>query len=61
MIQFVRVPGWGFSFDGKDAWYYGRRWSLHIGPWLIFIWQLTDEQIEAADRADQMRRKRSPR
>ncbi len=44
-VQFVRVPSWGFSWLG-GADYYGRRWCLHLGLWLIFIWQLTDEELE---------------
>lgn len=34
-IQPVRVPGWGF--DLGEARYYGWRWCLHIGPWLLFF------------------------
>lgn len=44
-LQFVRVPGWGFDWP-TDATYYGRRWAFQFGPWLVFFWQLTDEQIE---------------
>lgn len=44
MVQFVRVPGWGFSID--DAGYYGWRWCIHFGPWLIFIQPLTLDQAQ---------------
>ncbi len=43
-IQVVRVPGWCLSFGGAE--YYGRRWCLSIGPWLVFLWQMSDEALE---------------
>lgn len=45
-MQFVRVPVWGLSWCG-DARYYGRRWCAHVGPWLIFIWQCTEVDMDA--------------
>lgn len=42
-IQFVRVP-WGISWFG-DARYYGRRWGIQLGPWLVFLWQMNDAQM----------------
>ncbi len=36
-FQFARVPGWGLSIS--EARYYGWRWCLHIGPWLVFFGQ----------------------
>lgn len=48
-IQFVRVPDWRLEWCG-DAGYYGRRWCAHVGPWLVFLWQMTDD--EYADWAD---------
>lgn len=35
-VQLVRVPSWGLAAHG--AIYYGWRWCLHIGPWLVFLW-----------------------
>lgn len=43
-MQVIRAPGWGMSWD--DARYYGRRWCAHVGPWLIFIWQCSDAEME---------------
>lgn len=37
MFQAVRVPEWCIEWH-SDARYYGRKWCLHIGPWLVFIW-----------------------
>jgi hypothetical protein len=37
-VQVLRVPSWGLSI--ADARYYGRRWGLHIGPLLVFLWQI---------------------
>lgn len=31
----IRVPDW--SLDLSDARYWGWRWCLHIGPFLIFF------------------------
>jgi hypothetical protein len=35
MSHVVRLPVWGLSIH--EAGYYGYRWGLHIGPWLIFV------------------------
>jgi hypothetical protein len=34
-IHSVRLPTWGLSIT--EARYYGYRFGLHFGPWLIFI------------------------
>lgn len=34
-MQIVRVPHWGISVN--EASYYGWRWCLHVGPWLLFV------------------------
>jgi hypothetical protein len=36
-MTIVRVPGWGLSIN--DGRYYGWRWCLHVGPWLVFFGQ----------------------
>jgi hypothetical protein len=36
-MTIVRVPGWGLSVN--DGSYYGSRWCLHVGPWLVFFGQ----------------------
>lgn len=36
-MQILRVPGWGLGLH--DARYYGRRWCVEVGPWLIFFGQ----------------------
>ena len=36
-MTIVRVPPWGLSLC--EARYYGWRWSLHVGPFLIFFWR----------------------
>lgn len=35
MAHVVRLPVLGLAVH--DATYYGYRWGLHVGPWLIFI------------------------
>lgn len=35
-IQVLRVPSWGFSLERGD-YYYGWRWWLQIGPFLVLI------------------------
>lgn len=30
----VRIPSWGLSLSRAD--YYGWRWCLHVGPFLLF-------------------------
>jgi hypothetical protein len=30
-----RLPVWGFSCD--NASFYGWRYAVHIGPWLVFF------------------------
>lgn len=46
-IQIVRVP-WSWPLlSWGDAGYYGRRWALTIGPLIIFLWQMTEEQYGA--------------
>ena len=47
-IQILRVPGWGLSY--ARAAYYGRRHSLHIGPFLIFWGQMTEAELIALSR-----------
>ncbi len=42
-MQIMRVPGWGLWL--YDAAYYGRRWCLNIGPFLIFGGQMTEQEI----------------
>ena len=34
-LHAVRLPSWGLSINRAD--YYGYRWGLHLGRWLIFI------------------------
>lgn len=34
-LHCVRVPAWGLS--AHAAAYYGYRWGLHVGPWLILV------------------------
>jgi hypothetical protein len=46
-VQIMRVPGWDFWCG--EACYYGRRWVAHVGPFLIFLWQMTDDEMEAWD------------
>ena len=48
-MQVIRVPSWGFSYG--DACYYGRRHSLHIGPFWFLWGQMTDAEIEAWEEA----------
>ena len=36
MIHFAPLPTWGLSWP-EDASYYGYRWGLHVGPWLVLI------------------------
>ncbi len=36
MFHFARLPGWGLSWP-CDASYYGYRWGLQVGPWLVLI------------------------
>jgi hypothetical protein len=35
-MQAIRVPGWRLSI--ADARYYGWRWCLQVGPWLVLLW-----------------------
>lgn len=35
-MTIVRVPDWGLELH-TDASYYGWRWCLHAGPWLVFM------------------------
>lgn len=37
-MTILRVPSWGLSLD--EARYYGWRWGLHVGPWLVFFWKV---------------------
>lgn len=37
-MSVVRVPGWSLSLH--EARYYGWRWCLHVGPWLVFFWSV---------------------
>jgi len=37
-MNIVRVLPWGFSYS--EAAYYGYRHCVHIGPWLIFFWEM---------------------
>lgn len=41
-MQITRVPGIGFSIE--EARYYGWRWALHVGPWLVFFWPMPEPQ-----------------
>ena len=34
-LHSIRLPMWGLSITA--ARYYGYRFGLHIGPWLIFV------------------------
>ena len=34
-LHAVRLPSWGLSINRAD--YYGYRWGLHLGRWLIFM------------------------
>jgi len=46
-IQILLVPwSWPLLWCG-DAGYFGRRWFLGVGPFLILIWQLTEAQHSA--------------
>lgn len=45
-LQFVKAAEWGCEWLG-DARYYGRRWCAHIGPWLVFIWQCSQSEMDA--------------
>lgn len=45
MLQFVRLPEWGFEWLG-DARYYGRRWCAHVGPWFVLIWQCSEADMD---------------
>lgn len=31
----VRIPSWGFEISRAD--YYGWRYCLHVGVWLVFL------------------------
>lgn len=44
-MQVIRLPGWGFSYC--EARYYGRRHSLHIGPFWFLWGQMTDAELQA--------------
>lgn len=44
-MQVIRLPGWGFSYC--EARYYGRRHSLHIGPFWLLWGQMTDAELQA--------------
>ncbi len=35
MFHVIRVPSWGLT--AARAEYYGYRWGLHLGPWLVFV------------------------
>lgn len=48
-MQIIRVPAWGFDYMGAE--YFGRRHSVHIGPFLIFWGQMSPEEIEAWDKS----------
>jgi hypothetical protein len=37
MTQMIRVPPWGLGL--YTARYYGWRWGLHVGPWIVFFWR----------------------
>lgn len=37
-VQIISAASWGLS--AGCARYYGRRWFVHAGPWLFFVWQL---------------------
>jgi hypothetical protein len=41
-IHAVKVLPWGLSIS--NARYYGYRWALHIGPWLIFVARVRIEE-----------------
>ena len=36
-MTIVRVPSWRLEVVTAD--YYGWRYCLHIGPWLVFFWK----------------------
>jgi hypothetical protein len=42
-MQIVRVPSWGFDYC--EARHYGRRHSVHVGPFLIFWGQMTEAEL----------------
>lgn len=44
-MQIMRVPVWGFEYC--EARHYGRRHSLHVGPFLIFWGQMTEGELLA--------------
>lgn len=58
-MQVMQVPVWGFDYC--EACYYGRRHSLHIGPFLILWGQMTDAELEAWDAAQHRREDREYR
>ena len=43
-MQVMRVSGWGLWLH--EARYYGWRWCLCIGPFLIFFWNVNTQSDE---------------
>lgn len=37
-MNIVRLPSWSLGFCKAD--YYGYRYAVLIGPWLVFLWRL---------------------
>ena len=35
LAQIVRAPSWGLSVGA--ARFYGWRWWLHVGPWIVLL------------------------
>lgn len=60
-MNIVRVPGWSFELVGRDgAGYYGARWCVCLGPYLIFVGRLTEaERIAWWEKNDALYRARS--
>ncbi len=39
-MQITRILGAGLNLT--EARYYGWRWALHVGPWLVFFWPMPE-------------------
>lgn len=55
-MQVIRLPGWGLDYC--EASYYGRRHSVHVGPFLILWGQMTEMELQAWDLARHLREER---
>jgi hypothetical protein len=44
MIHAVKLPTWGLGLE--DASYYGYRFGLIVGPWLVFLGKAKDQEAK---------------